>query len=82
MTGRCSNRRMALLAWGVAATPVVAQVFTSEFFSDPVTEGWEQLIYFCAETWNEDGLYFQQLAPCPPGPGGGTRRVPSLAGAL
>ena len=51
-----------------------AQVFTSEFFSDPVSEGWNLVLYYCnPETWNEDGWYHQvlDLDACPPGPGGG-----------
>jgi len=64
----------AFLGSGLANTPTVAQVFTSEFFSDPVSEGWVQLIYSCEpQTWNEQGWYYQQLdqGPCPPPlPGG------------
>jgi len=57
-----------------AATPALAQVFSSEFFSDPVSEGWQLIQQYCdPETWNEQGWYHQRLSldACPPGPGGG-----------
>jgi len=39
-----------------------AQVVSSEFFSDPVSEGWPLLQQYCdPELWNDDGLYYQQL---------------------
>jgi len=63
-----------LLLWPTA-TPVPAQVFSSEFFSDPVTEGWDLIAEYCdPDTWNGDGWYFQRLSldACLPGPGGGT----------
>ena len=72
----------ASLLVGTLAVSAHAQVFSSEFFSDPVSEGWEQLSYYCEpETWNEAGWYHQQLdlEACPPGPGGGAR---STAGRL
>jgi hypothetical protein len=51
-----------------------ADVFTSEFFSDPVSEGWEQLQQYCdPTTWNDNGWYHQVLdfEACGPPPGGG-----------
>lgn len=66
--------RASCLVFSVATAPVSAQVFSSEFFSDPVSEGWERLIYYCEpKTWNDRGWYHQQLDldACPPGPGGG-----------
>lgn len=63
--------RAALLLLGAAAAPGLAQVFSSEFFSDPVSEGWDLVHQICAETWIDDGWYYQQLDgdACPP-PGG------------
>jgi len=52
---------------------VAAQVFSSEFFSDPISEGWDGVVYYCSpETWNDQGWYHQQLDhdACPPGPEG------------
>jgi hypothetical protein len=63
----------ACLLVGTLAESAHAQVFSSEFFSDPVSEGWEQLIYYCEpQTWNDQGWYHQQLDhdACPPGPEG------------
>ncbi len=38
------------------------QVFSSEFFSDPVSEGWDLLQEGCGpDTWNEDGWYHQAM---------------------
>ena len=57
-----------------AAVPALAQVFSSEFFGDPVSEGWDMVLQYCEpQTWNEAGWYHQQLDfdACPPGPGGG-----------
>jgi hypothetical protein len=62
------------LLLGAATTPGLAQVFTSEFFFEPVSEGWELTVHYCEpQTWNEAGWYYQQLdlEACPPGPGGG-----------
>jgi len=62
------------LLLGTGAVPVIAGVFSSEFFSDPVSEGWGLLVYYCdPETWNDQGWYHQELdlEACPPGPGGG-----------
>ncbi len=62
------------LLLGATAAPVLAQVFSSEFFSDPVSEGWDLSVQYCSpETWNDQGWYHQQLDldACPPGPGGG-----------
>jgi hypothetical protein len=61
------------LLLAVAATRLPAQVFSSEFDSDPVSEGWELVLRYCEpQTWNEDGWYHQvlDLEACPPGPGG------------
>lgn len=73
---------------GAATQPVAAQVFASEFFSNPVSEGWNLVVYYCnPETWNEDGRYHQvlDLEACPPGPGGGrdvySRSLQPLNGA-
>jgi len=58
----------------LAAAPAHAQVFSSEFCSDPASEGWGPLLQYCKpDTWNEDGWYHQKLdlEACPPGPGGG-----------
>jgi len=55
--------------------PVLAQVYSSEFFSDPVSEGWQLVAQYCDPiTWNSEGWYYQRLSldTCPPGPGGGT----------
>ena len=59
---------------GAATAPGLADVFSSEFFSDPVSEGWDLVQQYCEpEVWIEDGWYHQQLDldACPPGPGGG-----------
>jgi len=59
---------------GAVAESAPPQVFSSEFFSDPVSEGWQLVLQYCSpETWNDQGWYHQQLDfdPCPPGPGGG-----------
>ncbi|UCC29521.1 MAG: hypothetical protein JSU86_15120 [Phycisphaerales bacterium] len=76
-----SKRKRLAATWlllSAAAAPGLADVFSSEFFSDPVSEDWEQLIYYCEpQTWNEEGWYYQQLDldACPPGPGGGATRT-------
>ncbi len=60
---------MVCLAATLAAR---AQVFTSEFLSAPASEGWDPALQGCEPTtWNDQGLYFQQLDfhACPP-PGG------------
>jgi len=76
------------LLLGLVAAPALAQVFSSEFFSNPVSEGWELVLQYCyPQTWNEDGWYHQvlNLEACPPGPGGGRdsyrRSLQSLNGA-
>jgi len=59
---------------GAAGMPALGQVFSSEFFSDPVAEGWELTVEYCEpQSWNEGGWYHQQLdlEACLPGPGGG-----------
>jgi len=62
-------------AWlSVGSAAAHAQVFASEFFSDPVPEGWGLGAQYCdPTTWNEDGWYHQQVDhdACPPGPEGG-----------
>jgi len=62
------------LLLGAATVPAHAQVFSSEFLSDPVSEGWELIQQYCEpELWVEQGWYHQQLdlEACPPGPQGG-----------
>ncbi|MBI3834395.1 MAG: hypothetical protein HY287_08715 [Planctomycetes bacterium] len=62
------------LLLGSATESVPAQVFSSEFFSDPASEGWDLLGRYCEpQTWNAEGWYYQRLSldACPPGPGGG-----------
>jgi hypothetical protein len=57
----------------LAAAPAHAQVFSSEFFSDPVSEGWELAAQVCNPAlWTQGGWYHQQLdlGGCEP-PGGG-----------
>ena len=49
------------LVLSAASIPALAQVYTSEFFADPVSEGWDSIQKICAETWVDDGLYFQQF---------------------
>jgi len=59
---------------GATGMPARAQVFSSEFFSDPVSEGWSLVVQYCApEIWTDQGWYQQQLDldACPPGPSGG-----------
>ena len=65
------NRGPCLIATWLTATaaPLLAEVFSSEFVSDPVAEGWELSVQSCeAETWNADGWYHQALSfeACPP----------------
>lgn len=53
---------------------VQSNVFTSEFVSDPVSEGWVLSVEHCEpNSWNDQGWYHQELdlEACPPGPGGG-----------
>jgi hypothetical protein len=66
--------RATCLLLGATAAPVLAAVFSSEFSSDPVSEGWDLVLQYCEpETWNDQGWYHQELDldACPPGPGGG-----------
>jgi len=66
--------RATWLLLGATAAPVLAEVFSSEFFSNPVSEGWVLSGLYCApHTWNYQGWYHQQLdlEACPPGPQGG-----------
>ncbi|UCC32248.1 MAG: hypothetical protein JSU86_08185 [Phycisphaerales bacterium] len=44
-----------------AAAPGLADVFSSEFFFDPVSEGWELIQQICAETRVDDGWYYQRF---------------------
>jgi len=65
---------LAALVVCAAAPALVAQVFYSEFFSDPVSEGWGLIQRYCEpELWVERGWYHQvlDLDACPPGPQGG-----------
>jgi len=62
-------------AWfllAAATVPAHAQVVSSEFFSDPVSEGWPLFNQYCAETWLEEGWYYQRFDPktCPTGTNG------------
>ncbi len=72
-----SNRICLGATWlllGAVAAPGLADVFSSEFFSVPASEGWETQSRYCEpELWVEQGWYHQQLDldACPPGPGGG-----------
>ncbi|UCC31483.1 MAG: hypothetical protein JSU86_04245 [Phycisphaerales bacterium] len=72
-----SKRKRLAATWlllGAAAAPGLADVFSSEFFSVPVSEGWELLNQYCEpELWIDEGWYHQQLDldACPPGPQGG-----------
>lgn len=72
---RARIRRSAAgcLLLGATAAPAYAQVFSSEFLSDPVSESWQLLLEYCSpQTWNDQGWYHQQLdhVACPPGPEG------------
>ncbi len=72
-SGRICLRATWLLL-GATTAPILAQVVSSEFFSDPVSEGWDLIQQYCEpELWNEQGWYHQQLDldACPPGPQGG-----------
>jgi len=64
---------VACILLGAARTPAIAQVFSSEFCSDPVTEGWDLWVQYCEpETSNIDGWYHQRLDhhACPASPDG------------
>ena len=72
--------RLQLVALLVLASVATAhgQVFSSEFFSDPISEGWELIQEYCnPETWVEDGWYFQEfdLEGCPPPPPDGDQEA-------
>jgi hypothetical protein len=58
---------------GAVATPGLAQVVPSEFFSDPVSEGWDLIQQICAETRLDDRWYYQEFDPetCSTGSGAG-----------
>lgn len=70
------------LLWGAVAAPGFADVFSSEFFSDPVSEGWDLIQQYCdPELWIKQGWYHQQLdldACPPPLPAGMTRTAGRL----
>jgi hypothetical protein len=53
-----------------SAGPVLAEVMTSEFFSDPTTEGWELVAEQGDVTsWVADGVFYQDFPNnCPPEP--------------
>jgi hypothetical protein len=62
----------------IVVATVRGEVFSSEFFSDPISEGWERIQEYCnPETWVEDGWYFQQfdLDGCPPPPPDGDQEA-------
>ncbi len=65
--------RATCVLLGAVAAPGLADVFSSEFFSDPVSEGWDLVQQYCAETWVDDGWYYQRFDHdvCPLGSGGG-----------
>jgi hypothetical protein len=65
--------RATFLLLGAAAAPLRAQVLSSEFFANPVSEGWNLIQTICAETWVEDGWYQQGFDPdtCSTGSGAG-----------
>ncbi len=59
-----SNRTAHKATWlllGAATAPGLADVFSSEFFSDPVSEGWDLLQLVCSDTWVDDGWYYQRF---------------------
>ena len=60
------------LLLGAATAPARAQVSSTEFFSDPVSEDWELFQQYCAETWLADSWYHQRFDPktCPTGTNG------------
>ncbi len=64
------------LAMALSAVHARGQVFSSEFFSDPVSEGWPLLQQHCGPIlWNDSGTYNQRLGfddcsdTAPPGGG-------------
>ncbi len=64
----------ACLLIGAVAESAPAQVFSSEFFLDPVSETWELIQRYCEpELWVEQGWYHQRLDmhACPGGTQGG-----------
>ena len=64
---------IAVAIFPLTAVQGFAQVFSSEFFSDPVSEGWDLSVQYCQpDVWNDEGWYHQvlDLDACPPGPGG------------
>jgi hypothetical protein len=72
MIGAPSSLSVTCFIWGTVASPAIAQIFCSEFLSDPVSEGWDLIQEYCADTWVQTGWYYQQLdrKGCPRGPGG------------
>ncbi len=65
--------RATLLLLGAVTAPGHGQVFSSEFFSDPVAERWDLVQLICSETWVDDGWYYQRFDHdvCPLGSGSG-----------
>jgi hypothetical protein len=51
----------ASLLLGAATAPGRAQVVSSEFLSDPVSEGWDLVQEICAETRANNGWYYQRF---------------------
>lgn len=65
----------SLLATWLVTAPALGDVFSSEFFSDPVAEGWQPALQHCDPiTWTEGGWYYQELdEDACPGPGSGAQ---------
>lgn len=64
----------ACLLVGALAVSAHAQVFSSEFFSDPVSDGWTLVQQYCEpELWSDQGWYHQRLdmEACPGSTQGG-----------
>jgi hypothetical protein len=61
--------RTVCLLLGFLAPTAPAQVFPSEFFSDPVSEDWNLVNQYCAVSWVDNGRYLQRFDPatCPTG---------------
>ena len=69
--------------WLISAAIAHAQVFSSEFDSLPIDEGWTLLGESCEPVvWLDNGVYVQQLNfdACPPPPNGGTQTWRSTIG--
>ena len=52
-------RRATFVLLGATTATSLAQVVSSEFFTDPVSEGWDLIQKICAETW-VDGTWYHQ----------------------